>query len=197
MTITKCQLLIWLQVDALRRMKRDSQITAEAFLYRSGANSEQVALGSVAPVNQWWTFFEDVPEDEVCTTGVVLREVNLKGVFQRTLVIHDTTSVPNLPGWLLRNVLYYLAHHLPSPKGSAAQKVTSLRVIALRSGFSGTTASTSKSFRVRLPDVAGTSDVATSAVGEDVPAAVGWERNSQGKLASRVADLGSTMDPKR
>lgn len=29
------------------------------------------------------------------------------------------------------------------------------------------------------------------------PAAVGWERNSQGKLASRVADLGSTMDPKQ
>ncbi|GHJ84564.1 hypothetical protein NliqN6_0966 [Naganishia liquefaciens] len=166
-------------VEALRRMKSDAQISTEAFLYRSIVNHEQVSLESVAPVEAWWTFFQDVPEDE------------------RTLVFHDPTSAPNLPGWLLRNVLYYLAHHLPIPKGSAGKKVTSLRVIALRSGSSGTRASTSKIFRIRLPEVAGTSDVATTAVGETVPAAVGWERNSQGKLASRIADLSSTMDPKR
>lgn len=112
-------------------------------------------------------------------------------------MFHDTTSVPDLPGWLLRNVLYYLAHHLPSPKGSVAQKVTSLTVVALRSGSGASNTTTSKIFKVKLPDVVGTLDVATSAVGENVPAAVGWERNSQGKLASRVADLGSTMDPKR
>lgn len=29
------------------------------------------------------------------------------------------------------------------------------------------------------------------------PAAVGWERNAQGKLAPKVADLGPLMDPKR
>lgn len=29
------------------------------------------------------------------------------------------------------------------------------------------------------------------------PTAVGWEKNARGVLASRVADLGSTMDPKR
>lgn len=29
------------------------------------------------------------------------------------------------------------------------------------------------------------------------PQAVGWERNRQGKLASRLADLGPMMDPAR
>ena len=63
-----------LQVDALRTMKRDAQITAEAFLYRSSANPEQISSGSVAPVSRWWTFFEDVPEEEVCEPGLGLGE---------------------------------------------------------------------------------------------------------------------------
>jgi ubiquitin-like modifier-activating enzyme ATG7 len=29
------------------------------------------------------------------------------------------------------------------------------------------------------------------------PGAVGWERNTQGKLGARVADLGPMMDPER
>lgn len=37
------------------------------------------------------------------------------------------------------------------------------------------------------------------ALGNDAskPSAVGWERNAQGKLAPKVADLGPLMDPKR
>lgn len=97
----------------------------------------------------------------------------------------------------MRNVLYYISHHLRPPPESPTSKVTTLKVIALRSGSGDTTLGNSKVFTVRLPSVPGAVDIGTSAVGENVPAAVGWERNSQGKLASRVADLGLTMDPKR
>ena len=51
-------------------MKSDAQISTEAFLYRSIVNHEQVSLESVAPVEAWWTFFQDVPEDEVSKTRV-------------------------------------------------------------------------------------------------------------------------------
>jgi hypothetical protein len=57
---------MYAQVAALRRMKQEAQITAEAFLYRPGSDPENMTAGSVATVDKWWTFFEDVPEAEVC-----------------------------------------------------------------------------------------------------------------------------------
>ncbi|KAJ9104634.1 hypothetical protein QFC21_002132 [Naganishia friedmannii] len=170
--------------DHLRQLKLQSQITAEAFLYRPASFGQPADAGSVAPVAEWWSFFEGVPENE------------------RTLVFHDPTSSATLPGWTLRNVLYYLAHHLPAPTTASelappsTPKVTLLKVIALRSGTGN-----SKVFNVRLPSSGDESRQAPLSVVEGkegvLPAAVGWERNSQGKLASRVADLGSTMDPKQ
>lgn len=60
--------MLWMivQVVALRKMKQAAQITVEAFLYRPSTDSESVTSGSVATVDKWWTFFEDVPEAEVC-----------------------------------------------------------------------------------------------------------------------------------
>ncbi|KAJ9119946.1 hypothetical protein QFC24_005429 [Naganishia onofrii] len=168
-------------------LKQEAQITAEAFLYRPATTGEPADTGSVAPVTEWWSFFKGVPEEE------------------RTLVFHDPTSSATLPGWTLRNVLYYLAHHLPPPTSESPSKtVTSLKVIALRAGSSkGGGTGGSKVFNVKLPSggEAPASVNVESTVGKKgeeraIPAAVGWERNSQGKLASRVADLGSTMDPK-
>jgi hypothetical protein len=57
---------MYAQVAALRRMKQEAQITAEAFLYRPSLDAENGTSGSVATVDKWWTFFEDVPEAEVC-----------------------------------------------------------------------------------------------------------------------------------
>ncbi|KAJ9113198.1 hypothetical protein QFC22_006037 [Naganishia vaughanmartiniae] len=177
--------------DHLRRLKAQSQITAEAFLYRPASPGQPADSGSVAPVTEWWTFFHDAPETE------------------RTLVFHDPTSSAILPGWTLRNVLYYLAHHLPPPSdGSQSKQVTGLKVIALRSGSSTSGGiGGSKVFDIKLPageDVPSSAAMASKDGKEKkvekevvLPAAVGWERNSQGKLASRVADLGSTMDPKQ
>lgn len=44
-------------------MKQDASISAEAFLYRSSKNS--AGNESVASIENWWSFFEGVPEDEV------------------------------------------------------------------------------------------------------------------------------------
>jgi hypothetical protein len=54
-----------IQVDEIRRMKQDASISAEAFLYRSSKNSAEDAPASVASIENWWSFFEGVPEDEV------------------------------------------------------------------------------------------------------------------------------------
>jgi hypothetical protein len=53
------------QVEELRRKKQEASITAEAFLYRSSTDSTGETTVSVAPIEQWWTFFDGVPEDEV------------------------------------------------------------------------------------------------------------------------------------
>lgn len=94
---------------------------------------------------------------------------------QITLVFHDPSSLPQHPGWPLRNILYYL-HTLG---------IAQLEVVCLRSG------SASRRLRVRRPQDFGEADEPTR------PSAVGWERNKAGKLASRVVDLGPMMDPAR
>ncbi len=92
-------------------------------------------------------------------------------VHQRTLVLHDPSTIATTPSWLLRNILYYL---------STQHGVRRLRVILLRDGLN--------SCRVFDAILSG------PPVGEK-PKSVGWERNQKGVLASRVADLGATMDP--
>ncbi|KAH8084102.1 hypothetical protein HD553DRAFT_39955 [Filobasidium floriforme] len=139
----------------LRRLKREVQIEGEAFLHKV-VNGNSV----VGPVKEWKTFFQDVLEED------------------RTLVIHDPTSMPSLPGWPLRNILYYLAHY---------QSVQRLRVICLRGGSGGSTV---------LDKVYLSSPPASSSTSAR-PSAVGWEKNVKGALASRTVDLGSTMDPTR
>lgn len=56
---------IQFQAEGIRRMKQEAKITAEAFLYRSSAESAGETTSCVAPVEQWWTFFEGVSEEEV------------------------------------------------------------------------------------------------------------------------------------
>lgn len=119
-------------------------------------------------------------------------------------MFHDPSSLSDLPGWTLRNILFYL---------STTHKVRSLKVISLRSGKQGV-----RWFQCRLPvgkeeDVGGV-EVEVKTVSGDVGEetniaetgeetqgkrwkAVGWERNEKGALAAKVADLGSTMDPKK
>lgn len=88
----------------------------------------------------------------------------------------DPSSDGTAAGWPLRNFLAYL---------HVRHQVSRLRVICYRS----------------LPTESLTSivilDPASSAYDRANPTAVGWEKNTAGKLGPRMADLGGLMDPKR
>ncbi|WVF70102.1 E1-like protein-activating enzyme Gsa7p/Apg7p [Kwoniella sp. CBS 6097] len=92
---------------------------------------------------------------------------------QRTVAFRDPSSSEQHPGWPLRNILSYLQRK---------HNVTRIRVLCLREG------SGSRQGMVWLPG---------GQIDDDNPrpSAVGWERNHLGKLASRSADIGPTMDP--
>jgi len=94
--------------------------------------------------------------------------------FQRTIGFLDPSAQASAPGWPLRNLLAYLrAVH---PEATQVVRVLCWRGDAQSSRFGilrGGPTSTEK------------------------PSAVGWEKNVQGKLGARVADLAPMMDPKR
>ncbi|GJE98792.1 E1-like protein-activating enzyme [Phanerochaete sordida] len=91
----------------------------------------------------------------------------------------DPSGAPSNPGWPLRNLLAYLSHRHPSLFSDAA----GLRVLCWRDAA-----------RSRVGIVKGPSSAQDTGAR---PSAVGWEKNPQGKLAPRMADLAPTMDPKR
>ena len=89
------------------------------------------------------------------------------------------------PGWPLRNLLAYLRLHHP----------TSSRKLLILSWRDAEVPGVGKSWRSRVGMIS---------IGESVgdpretrPVAVGWEKNAQGKLGPRLADLGGMMDPAR
>lgn len=92
----------------------------------------------------------------------------------------DPSGAPSNPGWPLRNLLAFLAHRYPSLFSNSP---SGLRVLCWRDMS-----------RSRVGLVKG---VANAQGTGERPSAVGWEKNPQGKLAPRMADLAPTMDPKR
>jgi len=94
----------------------------------------------------------------------------------------DPSAHPTNPGWPLRNLLaYFRALHPDS--------TSTLHVLCWRD--SDIPQSTWKS-RFGVLQIGG---LATNETGR--PAAVGWEKNPQGKLGPRLADLAPMMDPTR
>ncbi|KIM80534.1 hypothetical protein PILCRDRAFT_789269 [Piloderma croceum F 1598] len=101
----------------------------------------------------------------------------------QTLAFIDPSALPDNPGWPLRNLLaYFRALHSSS---------TQLRILCWRDAELPSSTGTWKSrFGVLSAGAAGV-DPTTK------PSAVGWEKNVQGKLGPRVADLAPMMDPAR
>lgn len=90
------------------------------------------------------------------------------------------------PGWPLRNLLAYLRFRHP----------TSSRTLRILSWRDTEAPGAGKSWRSRVGNVyIGASD--GEVLREVKPTAVGWEKNAQGKLGPRLADLGGMMDPAR
>ncbi|PVG00195.1 E1-like protein-activating [Serendipita vermifera] len=97
----------------------------------------------------------------------------------RIVAFLDPSSDPQSPGWPLLNILAYLFHIQPSVKCH--------RILCWRD----TVAPGAGQWKSRFATVL----IGANTVPGTRPSAVGWERNAQGKLSPRLADLGSSMDP--
>jgi len=137
------------------------------FIARPAKSSSGEVTYQTAPVGQWESFFNGVADDK------------------RILGFVDPSASPQSPGWPLRNLLSVVYTRL-GVKGP-------LNVLAWRDAEAP---GSNRGWRSRLGLV---SVVGGPAAAEETarPAAVGWEKNTQGKLAPRLADLAPMMDPTR
>ncbi|EAU81046.2 autophagy protein 7 [Coprinopsis cinerea okayama7 len=123
------------------------------------------------------------PNGDYTVGNVEDYETFFKGVATENRIIGfiDPSADPANPGWPLRNLLAYLRALHP-------ESTSELTVLRWRD------TQNSKLGVVTL-NVEGTSNATPSV--DERPSAVGWERNPQGKLGARLADLGPMMDPTR
>ncbi|KAI0340301.1 E1-like protein-activating [Trametopsis cervina] len=103
---------------------------------------------------------------------------------KRTIAFLDPSALPSNPGWPLRNLLAYLAHRHP------AVTTAGVRVLCWRDAELASDGHWKSKFGV----------LKGSPTAQDTgarPSTVGWEKNPQGKLSPRMADLAPMMDPTR
>uniref|UniRef100_A0A8C1KVB0 Ubiquitin-like modifier-activating enzyme ATG7 n=1 Tax=Cyprinus carpio TaxID=7962 RepID=A0A8C1KVB0_CYPCA len=100
-----------------------------------------------------------------------------------TVGVYDPCTLPQHPGWPLRNFLILLAKKWGS-------QLDVLEVLCFRDRTLQGSRSIQHSiiFRVKLPDLT------ASAV---CPKSVGWEKNAKGAMGPRSVNLSECMDPKR
>ncbi|KAF8636201.1 hypothetical protein AX17_003689 [Amanita inopinata Kibby_2008] len=143
----------------------------------SSASSNSLAI---APVEEYDTFFSQVPSSS------------------QTIAFFDPSANPTNPGWPLRNILAYLRTLHPSTTSTVRvlcwrdAEIPSLQwksrfgVIHINMGADSNNSVNNTRTQVDTPNDA-----------LPRPSAVGWEKNPQGKLGPRMADLAPMMDPKR
>ncbi|XP_074619592.1 ubiquitin-like modifier-activating enzyme ATG7 [Acropora palmata] len=97
----------------------------------------------------------------------------------------DPCTMPENPGWPLRNFLALLACHWGSTK------VTNVKILCWRDRVRSEIRESSHSLvmNVKLPSYSKTELI--------LPKCVGWEKNKQQRLVPRMVDLSATMDPER
>ena len=100
---------------------------------------------------------------------------------QQTVAFIDPSPHPSNPGWPLRNLLACLRAWYPD-------STSTVRVLCWRDSEKP---HEGVQWRSRF------GVLSAPAQGEGKPSAVGWEKNAQGKLGARVADLAPMMDPTR
>ncbi|CAI4064084.1 Atg7p SKDI_08G2180 [Saccharomyces kudriavzevii IFO 1802] len=94
----------------------------------------------------------------------------------KVLAVRDTSTVENVPSALTKNFLSVLRHDVPD--------LTDFKLLIIRQKGG--------SFALKVTFVS--SDSQSSPSNPDMKVS-GWEKNMQGKLAPRVVDLGSLLDP--
>ncbi|XP_031424314.1 ubiquitin-like modifier-activating enzyme ATG7 isoform X2 [Clupea harengus] len=118
---------------------------------------------TAAPLQEWEAFFTDL---KTVTVGV-----------------YDPCTLPQHPGWPLRNLLILIA----SKWGA---QVDLVEVLCYRDRTLQGTRSVQHSiiFQVKLPDLSASTGC---------PKSVGWEKNQKGAMGPRSVNLSECMDPKR
>ncbi|KAH8704698.1 putative autophagy ubiquitin-activating enzyme ApgG [Talaromyces proteolyticus] len=100
----------------------------------------------------------------------------------------DPSNYPNAPGWMLRNLLVLIQNRWGLNKA---------QILCYRDTQSRRDAGRSLVVPLRLDIEQGQTSVKGSLSSENMPKVTGWERNSAGKLAGRIADLTAYMDPQK
>ena len=142
----------------------------------------------IAPVEEYETFYASVSPSKASTNNLI-SFIHTYNVLQQFVGFVDPSADASNPGWPLRNLLAYLRALYPT-------KTTTLQILRWKdgepSGFSdGSWKSQIGTIKIPPTDASATLDPTVK------PTAVGWEKNPQGKLGPRVADLAPMMDPTR
>ena len=136
------------------------------------------------------------PEDKLGFTWIVGSLIDYEHGFfadvpveDRFVSFTDPSTYPTYPGWMLRNLLVLIRRrwHLD-------------RVQILCYRDTQTRRDEAKSIILPLllePSDASTTSTPNTLLSDTIPKVTGWERNSAGKVMSRVANLGEYMDPER
>lgn len=107
----------------------------------------------------------------------------------RYVCFTDPSTYPKYPGWMLRNLLVLIRRRW---------KLNEVQILCYRDVHSHRDDAKSIVLLLKLegstPSTAFGTDASTSL---KMPKVTGWERNSVGKVVSRVANLGEYMDPQR
>ena len=109
----------------------------------------------------------------------------------RFVCFADPSTYPSYPGWMLRNLLVLVRRRW---------KIEIVQILCYRDIQSRRDDARSVVLRLELgqrtpPLTISTEDTLISQSG--LPKVTGWERNSGGKVTSKIANLGEYMDPQR
>ncbi|CAG8574281.1 11546_t:CDS:10 [Diversispora eburnea] len=116
----------------------------------------------ISNLSEWDKFFENCNDEE------------------RMIGFADPSSLPNNPGWPLRNFLALVQNRW---------NICKIKVLCYKEIPGKKDISQSRILTVNTQNVVKITD--------ENPKSVGWEKNVQGKLGPRIADLSDLMDPKK
>ncbi|KAG2471100.1 ATG7 enzyme, partial [Polypterus senegalus] len=131
--------------------------------------------------------------DSVSISPLASLEEEVRAQKKVTIGVYDPCTLPQYPGWPLRNLLYLITYRW-------GQVLDSLEVLCFRDrtlqGMRNLTHSLL--FEVKLPKLSNASGVPLAQ--SDIhwcPKGVGWEKNQKGAMGPRIVNLSECMDPRR
>ena len=108
----------------------------------------------------------------------------------RFICFADPSTYPDNPGWMLRNYLVLV---------NERWKLSDVQILCYRDVQARRYEGRSVVFRVKVDNTSPKDAESTEipSASSSMPKVTGWERNSAGKVASKITNLGEYMDPQR